>query len=106
MKPENAEFNNNRDTQKQWQETAIAGLTKRFPLHAHCSGPRHLLRTGEKEKERERVLWGKKGKLRKARLLMKAFSPLSEHKHLSVVSHSLTFKWLCQLYGTFIKLVR
>lgn len=63
MKPENAEFNNNRDTQKQWQETAIAGLTKRFPLHAHCSGPRHLLRTGEKEKESP---LGKKGKAQKS----------------------------------------
>lgn len=49
-------------------------------------------------------LWEQRKDL-KPWLLMKAFALPSKLKHIAIVSHQLTFKWLCQQYGAFITAV-
>lgn len=78
------------------------GLTKHFPLHAHSS---QRVRKEERDSKRESMfLWEQREDL-KVWLLMKAFALLSELKHIAILSHAPTFKWLCQEYGAFITVV-
>lgn len=82
--------------------TQGCGLTKHFPLHAHSS---QRERKEERDSKRESMfLWEQREDL-KPWLLMKAFALLSELKHVAILSHSPTFKWLCQQYGAFITVV-